>query len=57
MFALEVAAKLNVNEKTVYRLTQEVELRDLDVPRAWRFPPGDIEKWVVARKQLERGRS
>ena len=53
MTVRQVATYLNVNEKTVYRLTQRAELPGFKVAGAWRFRPEDIEKWVLARKQDE----
>jgi excisionase family DNA binding protein len=51
MTVRDVAAYLNVNEKTVYRLAQRRELPGFKVAGAWRFRPEDIERWVEARKQ------
>lgn len=50
MTVREVAAYLNVNEKTVYRLAQRRELPGFKVAGAWRFRPEDIEGWVQAQK-------
>ena len=50
MTVREVAAYLNVNEKTVYRLAQRRELPGFKVAGAWRFRPEDIEGWVHSRK-------
>ena len=46
----EVAAYLNVNEKTVYRLAQRQGLPGFKVAGAWRFRPEDIEGWVETQK-------
>ena len=50
MTVREVAAYLNVNEKTVYRLAQRRELPGFKVAGAWRFRPEDIETWIASRK-------
>jgi len=52
----DVAAYLNVNEKTVYRLAQRRELPGFKVAGAWRFRPEDIEKWVAAQKAADAGK-
>jgi excisionase family DNA binding protein len=49
MTVREVAAYLNVNEKTVYRLAQRRELPGFKVAGAWRFQRQDLERWI--RKQ------
>ena len=51
MTVRELAALLNVNEKTVYRLAQRGELPGFKVAGAWRFKRIDIERWISARKQ------
>jgi excisionase family DNA binding protein len=50
MTVRDVAAYLNVNEKTVYRLAQRRELPGFKVAGAWRFRPEDIRRWVEAQK-------
>jgi excisionase family DNA binding protein len=45
-----VAAYLNVNEKTVYRLAQRRELPGFRVAGAWRCRPEDIDQWVAVQK-------
>ena len=52
MMVREVAAYLNVNEKTVYRLAQRRELPGFKVAGAWRFRPEDIQGWVEAQKAV-----
>ena len=47
----QVAAYLNVNEKTVYRLAQRGELPGFKVAGAWRFKRIDIEGWIDRKKQ------
>jgi excisionase family DNA binding protein len=50
MTVRDVAATLNVDEKTVYRLTQRGELPGFKVAGAWRFQPGDLQRWINQRK-------
>lgn len=51
MTVRQVAAYLNVNEKTVYRLAQKRELPAFKVAGAWRFKPEDIERWIERQKE------
>lgn len=51
MTVREVAAYLNVNEKTVYRLAQNGELPGFKVAGAWRFQRADLESWIGTRKR------
>ena len=46
MTVRDVAAYLNVNEKTVYRLAQKRELPGFKVAGAWRFRREDIDRWI-----------
>jgi len=50
MTVRDVAAYLNVNEKTVYRLAQRGELPGFKVAGAWRFQRQDLERWIELRK-------
>lgn len=52
MTVRDVAAFLNVDEKTVYRLSQKGELPGFKVAGAWRFQRVDIQAWIEARKGL-----
>lgn len=47
----DVAAYLNVTEKTVYRLAQRGELPGFKVAGAWRFRRRDIDSWIDAQKR------
>ena len=49
MTVRDVAAFLNVDEKTVYRLSQKGELPGFKVAGAWRFQRVDIQAWIEAR--------
>ena len=53
MTVRDVAAYLNVHEKTVYRLAQRGDLPGFKVAGAWRFRPEDLEKWVAAQMAAE----
>lgn len=50
MTVRDVAAYLNVNEKTVYRLAQRKELPGFKVAGAWRFQRQDIDQWIQSQK-------
>ena len=50
MTVRDVAAYLNVNEKTVYRLAQKRALPAFKVAGAWRFKREDIELWIDRQK-------
>ena len=52
MTVREVATFLNVDEKTIYRLTQKADLPGFKVAGAWRFQRADIQRWIDARKRL-----
>lgn len=46
----EVALLLQVDEKTVYRLTQKGELPGFKVAGSWRFKRADMDAWVERQK-------
>jgi excisionase family DNA binding protein len=46
----EVALLLQVDEKTVYRLTQKGDLPGFKVAGAWRFKRADMDAWVERQK-------
>lgn len=50
MTVRQVAAYLNVNEKTVYRLAQRRDLPAFKVAGAWRFKRKDIDLWIERQK-------
>lgn len=52
MSVRDVATYLNVNEKTVYRLTQKRELPGFKVAGAWRFRREDIDRWIEEQKRV-----
>jgi excisionase family DNA binding protein len=50
MTVRDVAAFLNVDEKTIYRLAQRGDLPGFKVAGAWRFQRHDIQRWIDAKK-------
>ncbi|MBX3694748.1 MAG: helix-turn-helix domain-containing protein [Steroidobacteraceae bacterium] len=50
MTVREVAAYLNVDEKTVYRLAQRADLPGFKVAGTWRFKKRDIDEWIERQK-------
>lgn len=51
MTVRDVAAFLNVDEKTIYRLTNRGDLPGFKVAGAWRFQYADLQRWVDERKR------
>ena len=51
MTVRDVAATLNVDEKTIYRLAQRGELPGFKVAGAWRFQATDLQRWINQRKR------
>ena len=51
MTVRDVAAFLNVDEKTIYRLVTRGELPGFKVLGSWRFQKPDLASWVESRKQ------
>jgi excisionase family DNA binding protein len=52
MTVRDVAAFLNVDEKTIYRLAQHGDLPGFKVLGSWRFQRLDLEAWIAERKEL-----
>lgn len=48
----QVAALLNVNARTVYRMATNGKLPGFKVADSWRFMPSDIYKWIESQKLL-----
>ena len=46
----QVAERLNVNDRTVYRLAQAGRLPGFKVAGSWRFLAEDIDAWIEAQK-------
>lgn len=51
MSVRDVAAFLNVDEKTIYRLVQRGELPGFKVAAAWRFQREDLRLWIEQGKR------
>ena len=51
MTVRDVATFLNVDEKTIYRLTNRGDLPGFKVAGAWRFQHEDLQRWVDERKR------
>lgn len=51
MTVRDVAAFLNVDDKTVYRLAQRGDLPGFKVAGTWRFQAADIQHWIDQRKR------
>ena len=51
MTVRDVAAFLNVDEKTIYRLAQKGDLPGFKVLGSWRFQRPDLEAWIAERKE------
>lgn len=47
----QVAAYLGVSERTVRRLIATGQLRCIHIGRLTRIDPGDVSRWVSARKE------
>ena len=50
MTVRDVAALLNVDEKTIYRLVQKGDLPGFKVLGSWRFQKPDLESWIERKK-------
>jgi excisionase family DNA binding protein len=53
----DVAAFLNVDEKTIYRLAQKGDLPGFKVSGSWRFQRPDLEAWIDRRKLIAKKKS
>ena len=51
MTVKDVAAFLNVNEKTIYRLVIKGQIPGFKVLGSWRFQRRDIDLWIESKKQ------
>lgn len=47
----QVAERLNVNDRTVYRLAQVGKIPGFKVAGSWRFLGEDIDAWIDEQKQ------
>ena len=50
MTVRDVAAYLNVDQKTIYRLAQKGGLPGFKVLGSWRFQRPDLEAWITELK-------
>jgi excisionase family DNA binding protein len=57
MTVRDVAATLNVDEKTIYRLAQRGDLPGFKVAGAWRFQRTDLQRWITPRKRFTAGKN
>ena len=55
MTVRDVAAYLNVVEKTVYRLAKRGDLPGFKVAGTWRFKPSDVDEWIDLQKKATEG--
>ena len=55
MTVRNVAAFLNVDEKTIYRLVQKGDLPGFKVSGSWRFQRPDLEAWIAECKDHAAG--
>ena len=57
MTVRQVAAYLNVVEKTVYRLAKRGDLPGFKVAGTWRFKHSDVDEWIDLQKRATEGLS
>ena len=55
MTVRDVAAYLNVVEKTVYRLAKRGDLPGFKVAGTWRFRASDVDEWIDLQKKAAEG--
>jgi len=53
----QVAAYLQVADRTVYKLAWAGELPGFKVGNTWRFKKEDIDRWIETKKRLARSSS
>ncbi|HHH28806.1 MAG TPA: DNA-binding protein [Polyangiaceae bacterium] len=51
MTVQDVAAYLNVDPKTVYRMVKRGDLPGFKVGGSWRFRGEDIDEWIAKQKE------
>lgn len=49
----QVADRLQVSEKTIYRYVEAKELKGVKIGRVWRFYEEDIKKFLDARTNIK----
>lgn len=55
----QVAQKLGVSERTIYRLMEEEELHPFKMGKSWKFEQADIDAYIERLRQetaIQRGR-
>lgn len=57
MTVRDVAGYLNVDEKTVYRLTNRGGLPGFKVAGAWRFKRSDLDNWIDQQKKAAQNKA
>ena len=55
MTVRDIAAVLNVDEKTIYRMAQKGDLPGFKVSGSWRFQRPDLIAWIDAQKKGVKG--
>ena len=48
----DLAVRLNVNKRTLYRLVQNGEIPGFKVGGSWRFDDDDISAWINTQKSI-----
>lgn len=51
----QVAERLNVNERTVYRMAQAGEIPAFKVAGTWRVLGADLDAWIEKQKAIATG--
>ena len=51
----QVAERLNVNERTVYRMAQTADIPAFKVAGTWRVLPADLNTWINKQKAIASG--
>lgn len=51
----QVAERLNVNERTVYRMAQAAEIPAFKVAGTWRILTSDLSAWIEKQKAISSG--
>lgn len=48
----QVAERLQVTERTIYRYLEAKELKGIKIGRVWRIRPDDLETFLSARENV-----
>ena len=57
MTVRDLAGRLNVDEKTVYRLAQRGELPDFEAAGAMEVKPSDLDEWIGLQERAGAGQA